>query len=151
MKRRYEKTCAFCGKKFLAALPYAEYCSQRCRHHNKPMPSEKTCAFCGKTFAPKAINARFCSKLCMGRCRRGYETLADFEKAQAERKATYNKRHERDRHGLTLAEIQEVIDAQDGDPSLLWKRSQSWTPAQRKYAKDRYSEIHNLFAATCNP
>ena len=113
---------------------------------------EKTCAFCGKTFAPKAINAKFCSPLCMRRYRiGGYATLADFERAQAERKATYNKRHERDRNGLTLAEIQDVIDAQDGDPSLLWKRSQSWTPAQRKYAKDRYSEIHNLFAATCNP
>ena len=87
----------------------------------------------------------------MYRVQSGYATLADFEKAQAERAAAHNKAHERDRNGLTLAQIQEVIAAQDGDPSQLWRRSQHWTAAQRKYARDRYQEMHGLFTQTWNP
>lgn len=145
------KTCPTCGKTFEARTVRAKYCSKRCcnRHSHPLVPIlDKACVFCGNHFKTKKPNARYCSSACARRMRLGWASLADFEKAQAERQTAYNKRHERDRFGLTLAQIQEVIDAQDGDPSLLWKRSQHWTKAQRKYAKQRYEEKHGLFVQT---
>ena len=149
------KTCPTCGKVFETARKEKVYCSNRCykiAHYTPIQPHDLVCVFCGKPFTSRYATAKYCSKLCAGRARIGYATLTDFEKAQAERAAAVRHSEcERDRNGLTLAQVQEVIDAQNGDPSQLWKRSQSWTPAQRKYARKRYEENHGLFTATWNP
>ena len=149
------KTCPTCGKVFETARKEKVYCSNRCykiAHYTPIQPHDLVCVFCGKPFTSRYATAKYCSKLCAGRARIGYATLTDFEKAQAERAAAVRHSEcERDRNGLTLAQVQEVIDAQNGDPSQLWKRSQSWTPAQRKYARDRYQEMHGLFTSTWNP
>ena len=145
------QVCEFCGKEFDSARK-ARYCSDRCRHHQRPLViHEQVCVFCGKEFETKASNAKFCSGLCMGRYHNGYETLAAFEKAQAERKAAAFRPARDGSYGLTEAEMLAVDRAQDGDRDQLWRLSQSWTPRQRKYAKDRFIRIHNLFAATWNP
>ena len=146
--------CVICGKSFEAKRSIAKYCSNRCfkRAKYKPVqPHNLVCVFCGKPFTSRYAKTKYCSQLCAGRARGGYATLTDFEKAQAERAAAHNRAHERDRNGLTLAQVQAVIDAQDGDPALLYERSRSWTPAQRKYARDRYQENHGLFTSTWNP
>ena len=145
------KTCPVCGKTFETRNPRKVYCTKKCQttayHKARRKPAQThVCVFCGKHFTAQTSRARFCSTLCAGRVRLGYATLADFERARAQRKAAYNKQRERDRNGLTLAQIQAVIDAQSGDPSRLWKLSQSWTAAQRKYAKKRYEEMHGLFS-----
>lgn len=146
--------CPVCGKVFETARKFQTYCSKACykaAQHRERQPVDRVCVFCGKAFKSMSRTAKYCSTVCSSRFCKGYATLADFEKAQAERKAAHNKQYERDRNGLTLAQIQEVINAQDGDPSLLWKRSQSWTNAQRKYAQKRYEENHGLFSQTWNP
>ena len=151
---KMKRTCPICGKEFETARKNHVFCSNRCykaAHYKPVQPHNLVCVFCGKAFTSMNGTAKYCSKLCAGRRRTGCATLADFEKAQAERKAAHNKQYERDRNGLTLAQIQEVIDAQDGDPSLLFGRSQSWTKAQRKYAQKRYEENHGLFSQTWNP
>lgn len=151
---KMENTCPVCGKVFETARKNHVFCSNRCykaAHYKPVQPHNLVCVFCGKEFTSMNGTAKYCSKICAGRRRTGYATLADFEKARAERKSAHNKQYERDRNGLTLAQIQEVINAQDGDPSLLWKRSQSWTKAQRKYAQKRYEENHGLFSQTWNP
>ena len=148
------KTCPVCGKVFETARKEKVYCSNKCYkagNYTPVKPHDLVCVFCGKAFTSRYSATKFCSPLCASRFKSGYATLADFEKAKAERKAAHNKHYERDRNGLTLAQIQEVISAQDGDPSLLWKRSQSWTKAQRKYAQKRYEENHGLFSQTWNP
>ena len=148
------KTCPVCGKTFVTTRKFQINCSKACykaAQHRERQPVERVCVFCGKAFKSMSRTAKYCSRTCMYRVQRGYATLADFEKAQAERKAAHNKQYERDRNGLTLAQIQEVIAAQDGDLSQLWKRSQSWTKAQRKYAQKRYEENHGLFTSTYNP
>lgn len=130
-----------------------KYCSELCRNrHRHPLVPflDKVCVFCGKPFKTHNSTAKCCSKLCADRLRRGWASLAEFEKAQSERKDRINARSERDTCGLTLAQRQEVINAQNGDPSQLWKRSQSWTKAQHKYAKERYVKQHISFAATWN-
>ena len=151
---KMKRTCPICGKEFETARKNHVFCSNRCykaAHYKPVQPHNLVCVFCGKAFTSMNGTAKYCSKLCAGRRRTGYATLADFEKSQDERKAAHNKQYERDRNGLTLAQIQEVINAQDGDPSLLWKRSQSWTKAQRKYAQKRYEENNGLFSQTWNP
>ena len=50
-----------------------------------------------------------------------------------------------------LCDDEHVVRQAIGDREQLWRLSQSWTPRQRKYAKDRFIRIHNLFAATFNP
>lgn len=150
------KTCPNCGKTFETQNPRKVYCTEACqqtaRHKERRKPTQThVCVFCGKHFTAQTSRARFCSTLCAGRVRLGYATLADFEQARAQRKAaSYNKRRERDRNRLTLAQIQAVIDAQDGAPERCWQLSQSWTEAQRKYAKKRYEEMHGLFATNWN-
>lgn len=144
------QVCEFCGKEFVSTRK-ARYCSDLCRHHNHPAQREKTCVFCGKTFETEASNAKFCSGLCMGRYHNGYETLEDFEKAQAESKAATFRPARDGSYGLTEEEMLAVDRAQDGDREQLWRLSQSWTPRQRKYAKDRYIRIRNLFSPFWNP
>ena len=149
-----ERTCPVCGKTFTTCKSTKVYCSRYClnhAHHPHFQKHDLVCVFCGKPFTSRYATTKYCSQRCADRARRGYATLTDFEKAQAERAAAHNKAHERDRNGLTLAQIQEVIAAQDGDPSQLWRRSQHWTAAQRKYARDRYQEMHGLFTQTWNP
>ena len=149
-----ERTCPVCGKTFTTGKSTKVYCSRYClnlAHHPHVQKRDLVCVFCGKAFKSRYSTASYCSQLCNSRANSGYATLTDFEKAQAERAAAHVRRTERDRNGLTLAQIQEVIAAQDGDPSQLWKRSQSWTAAQRKYARDRYQEMHGLFTQTWNP
>lgn len=151
---KMKRTCQVCGKVFETARSDKVFCSKACykaAQHRERQPVDRVCVFCGKAFTSMSRTAKYCSRTCMYRVQKGYATLADFEKAQAERKAAHNKQYERDRNGLTLAQIQEVINAQDGDPSLLWKRSQSWTKAQHKYAQKRYEENHGLFSQTWNP
>lgn len=140
------KTCPVCGKTFETRFQHQVYCSPSCQSRARRKPAQThVCGFCGRRFTAKTSRARFCSPRCAGRVRLGYATLAEFEQAHAQRKVAFNKQRERDRNGLTLAQIQAVIDAQSGDPSRLWKLSQSWTRAQRKYAKKRYEEMHGLF------
>ena len=149
------KTCPACGKVFETARKEKVYCSNKCykiAHYTPIKPHDLVCVFCGKPFTSRYATTKYCSQRCASRRNQsGYATLTDFEKAQAERAAAHVRRTERDRNGLTLAQVQEVIDAQDGDPSQLWRRSQSWTAAQRKYARNRYEENHGLFTQTWNP
>ena len=147
------KVCETCGKEFEAHDARAKYCSKLCkdRHYRPLVPlHDNVCVFCGKHFKTKMPSAKCCSNTCCDRHRRGWASLEQFNAAHQAKRADYNNQRERDRNGLTLAQIQEVIDAQDGDPSQLWKRSQSWTAAQRKYAKDRYQQNHGLFTSTYN-
>ena len=79
-------------------------------------------------------------------------TIDAFEEARtARREAAIAKAAEKrearrgSADGLTVEQMREVEQAQDGDPSMLWERSQSWTKAQRKYAADRYKKRHGLF------
>ena len=146
--------CVICGKSFEAKRACAKYCSKLCRDHaSRPLKPllDKVCVFCGKHFKTKMPKARCCSFTCCDRLRRGWESLEQYNAAHQAKKADYNRTQERDRNGLTLAQVQAVIDAQDGDPALLYERSRSWTPAQRKYARDRYQENHGLFTSTWNP
>lgn len=148
------KICPVCGKVFETTRTDKVYCSKSCykaSQRRELQPVERVCVFCGKAFSTLSRTAKFCSTVCASRSHSGYKDLADFEKTQSERKAAFNKQHERDRNGLTLAQIQEVFDAQNGDPALLWKRSQSWSKAQHKYAKKRYQDTHGLFVSTYNP
>ena len=149
------KTCPTCGKVFETARKEKVYCSKKCykiAHYTPVKPHDLVCVFCGKPFTSRYSTTKYCSQLCAARRNQsGYATLTAFEKAQAERAAAHVRRTERDRNGLTLAQIQEVIAAQDGDPSPLWRRSQHWTAAQRKYARNRYQEMHSLFTQTWNP
>ena len=48
----------------------------------------------------------------------------------------------RDSFGLTREQRLAVISAQDGDRDALWTASQSWTPAQSKFAQERWEMLH---------
>ena len=146
--------CVVCGKSFEAKRSCAKYCSNRCwkRAKYKPVqPHNLVCVFCGKPFTSRYSKRKCCSKTCYERFRRGWESLEQCNAAHQANRADYNRAQERDRNGLTLAQVQAVIDAQNGDPAQLWQRSQSWTPAQREYARQRYQEIHSLFTSIYNP
>lgn len=148
------RTCAICGKQFETTMKHKRTCSPECSEllrHPKVVREEKLCPFCGKAFMPKVSYQIFCSKECNNRSKRGYADLEDYNRVKAVRAKAAKASAERDTCGLTLAQRQEVIDAQNGDPSQLWKRSQSWTKAQHKYAKKRYEEMHGLFVMTYNP
>lgn len=150
------RTCVICGKQFETGRLRQRACSPECSEllrHPKVVREPKVCPFCGKTFTPnvRASNQIFCSKECNNRSKRGYADIEDYNRVKAIRAAAAKASAERDTCGLTLAQRQEVIDAQNGDQSQLWKRSQSWTKAQHKYAKKRYEEMHGLFVMTFNP
>lgn len=147
------RTCAICGKQFETTMKHKRTCSHECSEllrHPKVVREEKVCPFCGKAFMPKGNCQKYCSKECNNRSR-NYADLEEYNRVKAVRAKAAKASAERDTCGLTLAQRQEVIDAQDGEPSLLWKRSQSWTKAQHKYARRRYEESHGLFASTYNP
>ena len=135
-------------------MTHKRTCSPECSEllrHPKVVHEKKICPFCGKAFMPKVSYQKFCSKECNNRSTRGYADLEDYNRVKAVRDKAAKASAERDTCGLTLAQRQEVIDAQNGDQSQLWKRSQSWTKAQHKYAKKRYEELHGLFVTTYNP
>lgn len=145
----FKHVCQHCGKHFESKERKQYYCSQACFKIGgrlaPPKLFDRVCVFCGSAFKTKNSYAKCCSARCRSRRLSGYETLEQFNQAQALRRAEHNRQHERNRYGLTLAEVQAVIDAQDGDPALLYERSQSWSRKQRKYARDRYQQLHGLF------
>ena len=158
--------CPVCGKPFEGRNKTQVFCSKKCRWHAhdlarrqaKSKMHDVVCVFCGKEFKTYMPNAKFCSRLCQSRRNQGHENLAEFEQAQKNRReaasrAAVERRAEKRsaETGLTFALMREVERAQDGDPSQLWRLSQSWTKAQRKYAKERYEKRHGLFACTFNP
>lgn len=107
------------------------------------LETTKHCEFCGKEFTPSRGHgwARFCSNTCCNRSR-NHASYEDFLKNG--RKARGDARRERasNTFGLTIAERIAVIKAQCGSRDELWKASQSWTPAQRKFAKARWEALH---------
>lgn len=158
--------CPVCGKPFEGRNKTQVFCSKKCRWHAhdlarrqaKSKMHDVVCVFCGKVFKTHMPNAKFCSKRCRSRREIGYENLGEFEQAQKDRRdaailatAARQTKKRSAETGLTFAQMREVERAQDGDPSQLWRLSQSWTKAQRKYAKDRYEKRHGLFALTFNP
>lgn len=152
--------CRTCGKEFVISLR-RHYCSAECQRKAKALRGTeearrrsaakfaalppKRCIYCGKEFKPDTLfayrNAKFCSPTCANR-HRFYPTLAACEAAKAARQAEQEARRERDSFGLNREQRIAVIRAQAGDRDTLWRASQSWTPAQRKFAAARYREIH---------
>lgn len=148
-----KKICPNCGKEFETGNVSKVYCSKLCRNrHDRPLVPfiDKVCVFCGKSFKTKMSFARCCSYTCADRLRRGWSSLDEYEKAQEARHARSKARNERATCGLTPEQRQDVIDAQNSARDTLWRRSQSWTPAQREFARKRYEDMHGLFAVICN-
>lgn len=148
----YHLICVVCGKDFVSAAPRAQYCSSKCnkRAHyvtkkvrEPKLPVKLTCVFCGKEFLTDTNHryAKYCSPLCQKHARR-YGTKAEMEATKAARKAEVEARRARDSFGCTQAQRNAVIKAQCGSRDELWQASQSWTPAQRKFAKARWEALH---------
>lgn len=73
---RYNKVCAVCDEPFVARLPYAKLCSDRCKNWSSRAPGRKPpprrnavrgCEQCGKSMAGRHSNARFCDDRCWHR------------------------------------------------------------------------------------
>jgi hypothetical protein len=66
--------CSECGEDFIAAMPVAFTCSDRCRQirhrrlvglNTQGRPQPRACSECGQPFNPARSDAQFCS----GKCR----------------------------------------------------------------------------------
>ena len=163
-------TCPICGRTFATKDPRKKYCSRNCKKANEmrvwrarkkanggealmllrneevsassrrdksvASPLLKTCAVCGKEFTAVRCTVLTCSRECS---QKHYKATHPVVKPP---KASRPKVERRDSFGLTREQRLAVIAAQDGDRDALWKASQSWTPAQHRYAKARWEAIH---------
>jgi len=159
-----EKVCALCGQTFTPIGQYQRYCCRKCQKtaNNNMRNSRraaarvvltKTCAWCGQTFQTTRNDRKTCSKECSYKLCKHKCSREELEKRRVARReeaisSAAEKKLKVRVNGLTEKQMQEVVDAQDGDPSLLWKLSQNWTPAQHKYAKARYESLHGLWTQT---
>lgn len=68
-ERRYKmiKTCAFCGKEFVARTLKSKYCSVSCQNESRKKRIKKTCLYCGKEFEVTNYtrNKKYCCKECL--------------------------------------------------------------------------------------
>ena len=142
------------------------------RRRARRVVRQGVCARCGKTFEV-GIGKRM-TKYCSHTCMKREMTLRQMAKERAKREAKANggeallprrseevssssrrdksvaspllkaKVERRDSFGLTREQRLAVIAAQDGDRDALWKASQSWTPAQHKFAKARWESLHPI-------
>lgn len=147
-----ERTCVICGKTF-AARGKKIYCSKECVYeakYRKDREARKAvakticiCVFCGKEFTAGKMHgwAKYCSSDCCNHARY-YANKEEMEAVKAEKAARVKARRDKSGYGLTISERNAVIRAQAGSRDELWRASQSWTPAQRKFAAARYKEIH---------
>lgn len=65
--RRFEKTCAQCGKKYTALTTTQRYCSKECSsaaQGYRPLTKERQCPTCGKKFISTAPAQKYCSTEC---------------------------------------------------------------------------------------
>lgn len=120
---------------------------------NYGTPRDFVCVFCGAAFQARSPGAMYCSRRCRDhRSHSGCATLDEYNRLMAVKKAARSagrkaasKKVQSIAPGLTAEKMRAVELAQDGDPAKLWELSQSWTPAQRKYARKRYERKHQLF------
>ena len=72
---RYERTCEYCGGKFVAHDVRKRYCSKICNYtaynakryknaYTKVEPTEKECIVCGKKFQTRRLTTKTCSPQC---------------------------------------------------------------------------------------
>lgn len=73
---RYTKTCVTCETEFTARMPFALYCTERCKGWAHRVPGTKPpelrdkargCEQCGASMAGRHGNARFCDQKCWHR------------------------------------------------------------------------------------
>lgn len=62
-KKKYEKECEECHKKFLTSYKVALYCDE-CRAKRKEPFEKKQCVFCGEWFTPYIRSQKYCNSLC---------------------------------------------------------------------------------------
>ena len=68
----HQRTCAVCGKAFVAARPQALYCSPQCkravllrrRHEVGRLHRHRRCPRCGLVFVARRSDGVFCSSAC---------------------------------------------------------------------------------------
>lgn len=106
-----------------------------CRDKSVASPLLKTCTVCGKKFTASRCTAMTCSRECSQKHYKATHPVVKHPKAARPKVL-------RDSFGLTREQRLAVISAQDGDRDALWTASQSWTPAQRKFAKARWEMLH---------
>jgi len=107
---------------------------------------ECVCEICGAKFTTARKVQHTCG---------ASECKAELQRRNMRAKYSPAKRSDRNvseklrKHGITEADAVAVIAAQDsGDRERLWKESQAWSTAQRKFAKKRYMALHGMSAFT---
>jgi len=77
-RRKMEKECPVCGKKFETVYPFKKYCSSECaEEHNMAkkralwnLPHDAVCPVCGVEFIWTGKRRRYCSKTCYRKANR---------------------------------------------------------------------------------
>lgn len=158
------RECKVCHKMFQPVRPSHVCCSRTCSDafHNSlkkerrsllpPKLYTKICPCCNREFQTAELNRKACSDECAKKIMRKQNQAAYLAKhpnagsriraKSGDIRKEQDHRVVRDSDGLTLAERNAVIMAQNGPRENLWKLSQSWTPAQRRFAKRRYESEH---------
>ena len=116
-----------------------------CRDKSVASPLLKTCTVCGKKFTASRCTAITCSRECSQKHYKATHPVVKHPKAArpvVKRPKAARPKVRRDSFGLTREQRLAVISAQDGDRDALWTASQSWTPAQRKFAQARWEMLH---------
>lgn len=83
-RRKMEKECPVCGKKFETVYPFKKYCSSECaEEHNMAkkralwnLPHDAVCPVCGTKFIWKHRNKKYCSKACYRKANREHVAKA---------------------------------------------------------------------------
>ena len=144
--RRKEATDIFrnCGLKTIARVERGVRYYVR-RDKSVASPLLKTCTVCGKKFTASRCTAMTCSRECSQKHYKATHPAVKHPKAArpvVKRPKAARPKVRRDSFGLTREQRLAVISAQDGDRDALWTASQSWTPAQRKFAHERWEMLH---------
>lgn len=166
-RKLHPRECRVCHATFQPVRPSHVCCSRRCSnaYHNalrkerktafRPKLYTKVCQCCKHEFQTEKLNRKACSDECAKKIMRKQNQAAYLAKnptagsrirsKAGEGQSGKDHRVVRDSDGLTLAERNAVIMAQNGPRENLWKLSQSWTQAQRRFAKRRYESEHQSY------
>lgn len=147
-----KRVCAGCGKEFETRANNVKFCSRSCymkfrlareraEYVSQKMVVKRACAFCGNEFETRNGNMRFCSDKCR-RHAQYHVSKEAMEQKISQREEAARARAIVESGGMTIEQRNAVIRAQSGDRDELWRASQSWTPAQRKFAQERWEELH---------
>lgn len=94
---KYEKECAFCGKKFRTDSPGRLYCSDKCKRDKASFEQrnvEYECVCCGEKFiAPLSRNRLYCPKHITKRARDAF-----YKKQHEEREKAWIEHSKEDRY-----------------------------------------------------